>query len=109
MKRKTNFKNNSKIDSELRTRNIHVDTNINPIREIIEKEITSYNGEENIVEDDFYRKSGGLIFLHVTNEKGYIDKHKQNLRREKRKIKAIGNRQKRRRENRDIDNEMATS
>lgn len=93
--RNTNFKNNSKIDSELRTSDIHVDTNINPLREIIEKE---NSGELNIVEDDFYRKSGGMIFFHSSNEKGYINPYKKQLRKEKRKTKAIGNRQKRRRE-----------
>lgn len=109
MKRKTNFKNNSKIDRELQVHDFHVDTNINPLREIIEKEVSSYKDEKIIIEDDFYRKSGGLIFFHSADEKGYVDPHKKQLRKEKRKTKSLGNRQKRRRDNRELDNEMATS
>ena len=56
--------------------------------------------EDNIVENDFFRSSGGLI--QITSEKTFIDQNKKRLRKEKRKTKAMGNRQKRRRENREI-------
>ena len=98
MNRHTNFKNVSEIDSELQVRDFHVDRNINPLREIRKKEIGDL--EDNIVENDFFRSSGGLI--QISSEKTFIDQNKKRLRKEKRKTKAMGNRQKRRRENREV-------
>lgn len=98
MNRHTNFKNVSQIDRELQIHNFHVDGNINPLREIREKEFG--DSKDRIIENDFFRFSGGLI--QITSEKTYIDKNKKRLRKEKRKTKAMGNRQKRRRENREI-------
>lgn len=98
MNRHTNFKNVSQIDRELQIHDFHVDGNINPLREIREKEIG--NLKDNIVENDFFRFSGGIIL--ITNEKTFIDQNKKRLRKEKRKTKAMGNRQKRRRENREV-------
>ena len=98
MNRHTNFKNVSQIDQELQIRDFHVDGNINPLREIREKE--SGDLKDNIVENNFFRSSGGMI--QITSEKTFIDQNKKRLRKEKRKTKAMGNRQKRRRENREV-------
>ena len=98
MNRHTNFKNVSQIDRELQIHDFHVDGNINPLREIREKEYGKL--EENFTENDFFRTSGGIIL--ITNEKTFIDQNKKRLRKEKRKTKAMGNRQKRRRENREV-------
>ena len=98
MNRHTNFKNISQIDRELQIHDFHVDGNINPLREIREKEYGKL--EENITENDFFRSSGGIIL--ITSEKTFIDQNKKRLRKEKRKTKAMGNRQKRRRQNREI-------
>lgn len=98
MNRNTNFKNVSQINRELQIHDFHVDGNINPLREIREKEYGL--SKDNIVENDFFRSSGGII--QITDEKTFIDKNKKRLRKEKRKTKAMGNRQKRRRDNREI-------
>lgn len=98
MNRNTNFKNVSQINRELQIHDFHVDGNINPLREIREKEYGL--SKDNIVENDFFRSSGGII--QITDEKTFIDKNKKRLRKEKRKTKAMGNRQKRRRENREV-------
>jgi hypothetical protein len=98
MNRRTNFKNVSQIDRELQIHDFHVDGNINPLREIREKEYGKL--EENILENVFFRSSGGVI--QITSEKTFIDQNKKRLRKEKRKTKAMGNRQKRRRENREV-------
>lgn len=98
MNRHTNFKNVSQIDRELQIHDFHVDGNINPLREIREK--SKSENDIDIVENCFFRSSGGMI-IH-SDTKTFIDKNKKRLRKEKQKTKAMGNRQKRRRENREV-------